>query len=966
MEMHTHEGQNDILNLFNKNIEAGSTELLKRLPKILEPLATNRNNLLELLLTNLDVQLLKISEWTLLAHYMVAESDIQARNVAQKMDIFCKSLLEDDVKKYFSSSFPILFEYIRNETDQWVNHSLLLVNRYLHDYDIILHKFFNGVNPGNICKIEFGLGDKHNQGESVTLFLFESGKKLIYIPRKRNFHTHFSDICNWLDGSLNIGFKHPVNLLMDSHTWVEFIENTSCTKSDQLHKYYERTGVYLALLYAMDATDFHYENIIACGEYPVLIDMESFFHPFMPFEGKENHIGFNNSVLKSGLLPAVHSFDGKNILDVSGLSNANGSLELNKSLQFILDENGKMKTQRKKGRLSGGKNIPLLFDKPVEISCNYSEDLKRGFLRAYNLIKNNKQEFLEHLDCFKNDEIRVIFRNTAAYSHLLKEGKHPDLLRNRERTELHLNWLNFIQKEYPVIDVFSNAEKDDLFRQNIPYFYTNADSRDIWHNGKLLRNDFFNKSGYETAKEKINLLSDDDLERQCWIIDMSLAIRETEKKPVNGFLAQNKIIDNAKIIYSSIPGIASTKQGDDFDKNRFLDAGIKLSDELTKNMKITEKDAYWLVLKPMNLDSSHYEITPASYDLYSGMPGEIICLTYLGMLTGESKYTEIAYKALNHLVKKVDGSVSSIRNTGIFGGWGSLIYLMAILSKIREKNIWTDLALSWIKKIKPCELSVQEANHGLVSGTAGFIIACLAAYKVSKEDEFLRMADKMSGVLLRSAFQTDDQLKWKGYSKQPLAGLSHGASGYALCFARLYHYTGTRRYKEIVKKILNYETHLYDPKQKNWPDLRDFVLEQNNGNTYFSTAWSHGAPGIGIARLEILKQGIKNRNIIKDLDISIDTCIKNGFGGGHNLCFGDFGNLELLINASIFFKNDKLRETYRHIATEVLHEGMTNGFRLTRAKKYTPGLMNGITGVIYQCLRVYDPECVPSLLSLSI
>jgi lantibiotic modifying enzyme len=291
---------------------------------------------------------------------------------------------------------------------------------------------------------------------------------------------------------------------------------------------------------------------------------------------------------------------------------------------------------------------------------------------------------------------------------------------------------------------------------------------------------------------------------------------------------------------------------------------------------------------------------------------------------------------------------------------------MAILSKIKEKNMWTDLALSWINKIKPSDLSVQETNHGLVSGTAGFIIACLTAYKISKQDEFLRIADKMSGNLLRSAFQTEDQLKWKGYSKQPLAGLSHGASGYALCFARLYHYTGNRRYKDIVMKILNYETHLYDPKQKNWPDLRDFVLEKNNGNTYFSTAWSHGAPGIGIARLEILKSGIKNKNIIKDLDISIETCIKSGFGGGHNLCYGDFGNLELLINASLFFKDEKLKSIYRQIATDILQEGMSNSFRLTRAKAYTPGLMNGITGVIYQCLRVYDPELVPSLLSLSI
>jgi lantibiotic modifying enzyme len=308
----------------------------------------------------------------------------------------------------------------------------------------------------------------------------------------------------------------------------------------------------------------------------------------------------------------------------------------------------------------------------------------------------------------------------------------------------------------------------------------------------------------------------------------------------------------------------------------------------------------------------------------------------------------------------------NIRNLGIFTGWGSLIYTMALLSKTRKESRWTDMALSWIKRIQPCELAVQETNHGLVNGSAGFIIACLAAYKASKENAFLELADKLSGVLLRSAFQTDDQLKWKGFSKQPLAGLSHGASGYALCFARLYHHTGTRRYKDIVRKILNYENHLYNSKEKNWPDLRDFVMEENDGMAYYSTAWSHGAPGIGLARIELMKQGIRNRQILKDLDIALETTLNKGFGGGHSLCYGNFGNLELLINLASFSRDDQLRATYRQLASSMLQEGIKSGFQLARANRYTPGLMNGITGVIYQSLRVHDPEKVPSLLSLSI
>ena len=960
MNTETKAAQNNILNLFGTEIESGINHLVENLPDKIDQYLTNSKKVIDLLIPNLETQLLKISECTLLAHYMAAESEIHEKGIARKIELFCESLLDSDVREYFLNSFPILFEQIGNEITQWSFHSQNLIKRFVDDHEDIIKTIFKGIDPGKITKIVFGLGDKHNQGETVTSLLFDNGDKLIYIPRKRNLHSHFLNICNWLDGYLNIGFRLPVSIISDSYTWVEFIENETCSNNPQIEKFYERTGIFLSLLYALDATDFHYENIIAGGEYPVLIDLESFFHPFMPFENINSHISLNNTVLKTGLLPAIHTFDKKDFFELSGLSDIEGTLEMNKSIQFILNENGHLKSHRKKGRLASGKNIPKLNEKKIELTSKYSDSLKKGFCNAYKVIQNNKKEFARLLETFRYQEIRIILRHSSTYSHLLKEGRHPDLMRNIEVVEKHYNWLNYIQKEYPIIDVFVNAEKSDLHKQNIPYFYSYADSRDLWHFGKILKKDFFNKTGLDVAMEKVEKFSDEDLDRQCWIIDMSINIRETGRKTssINRF----QLIPNQY----HVSQIDLSGTNENLRLSGFLETATNLADDLIKNMKITEKDALWLVLRPINLDSSQFEIAPSSYDLYSGMPGEIICFSVLGMLTGYGKYSEIAYKALNYLIKNIESTITTIKDTGIFGGWGSIIYLMAFLSKIKGNLLWTDMALSWIKKIKPCELSIQENNHGLVSGTAGFIIACLSAYKVSKNEYFLQLAEKMSGILMRSAFQSEDQIKWKGYSKYPLAGLAHGASGYAICFARLYHYTGTKKYKEIVNKILNYENHLYDIKNKNWPDLRDFVLEKSNGISHFSTAWSHGAPGIGLARIELLRNNIKNSRIIKDLEISIETCLESGFGGGHNLCFGDLGNLELLINGSIFLNNEKLKIAYQKIADSIIRDGMTNGFKLSESKIYSPGLMNGITGVIYQCLRVYNPQKVPSILTLSV
>ena len=40
-----------------------------------------------------------------------------------------------------------------------------------------------------------------------------------------------------------------------------------------------KAGPDLAMLNVMEATDFHYENLIAAGEHPVLIDLESALSP---------------------------------------------------------------------------------------------------------------------------------------------------------------------------------------------------------------------------------------------------------------------------------------------------------------------------------------------------------------------------------------------------------------------------------------------------------------------------------------------------------------------------------------------------------------------------------------------------------------------------------------------------------------------------------------------------------------
>jgi type 2 lantibiotic biosynthesis protein LanM len=952
----------NMLSLFRKEIKEGTMLLLNTIPESRNCIGISKSGMAKILLENLCQRLFYLSEWILLAHYMVAEKDLDGNRITEKLDAFCATLEEPEVHTYFKEKYPLLFEGVHLEIRQWINQSVRLTERFIEDFPTITEALLEGKNPGNIQHIKFGLGDRHRGGETVSLLTFESGVKIIYKPGNRSLDQHFSVLCDWIDQHIHVGFRMPKVVSMSMHSWVEYIEKEDCTDEIQLHRFYERTGCLLGILYALEASDFHYENIIACGEFPVLIDLESFFQPVFPEEGAEGSQGIDNSVLRTGLLPRIFSTGEADATDISGLGDAAGAPGIVETLEFSFDENGSLQASRKKGPLNGGQNVPVINGKKRKLTRKSGEDIIQGFRKAYHFIRLNAEAVIEKLEPFKNDEIRVLFRNTVVYNHLLKESRHPEILKTYEALDNHLTWLDFALKDCPLVRYFSEAEKKDLKQHDIPFFYTKVNERHLWHDGKILWNDFFQKNGLEGVTAKINALCKDDLERQCWIIDASLVIGEKLKKPEK----KVSLLPFEKQNHSRKATIDSSLEAPLFSREDFLKSSVQLSDSIIRNMKITENDAHWLVFKPLDLNATRYEIAPAMFDLYSGMPGEILYFAYLGQKTGNEYYGEIASKAFHHLYLQVEKSFETIRNLGLLTGWGGMIYMLTQLGKVWKDDWFYFLAEDWLERMEAKTWAEQEINSGLVKGSAGFILACLALYKQTSSDKTLTLAEEMAAKLLQKAIRTKHSIAWKSISEEPLTGLSHGASGFILCFARLYEHTRKESYKNVVHGLLRFENSLFSEKEGNWPDLRDFIKKQHAGKgIYYSTAWSHGAPGIGLVRRELIRLGFQEPDIENDLDRAVQTCLKKGFSGQHSLCFGDFGNLELLINAASLPKYQQLEDIYIKIGSRLLKYGFQKGFNLSNSNIQSPGLMNGLTGIAWQSLRLSDPINTPSLLSIS-
>ena len=176
--------------------------------------------------------------------------------------------------------YPVLARQLIPTIDQWVAASLEFLGRLCVDWDQIRATLAPEEDPGLLVEVRSNVGDRHRGGRSVLLLTFRSGWQLVYKPRSLAIDQHFQELLHWLNTR---GAEPPFQTLKvldrGAYGWSAFVAEQECGSAAAVRRFYERQGAYLALLYALEATDLHFENLIAAGEHPMLVDLETLFHP---------------------------------------------------------------------------------------------------------------------------------------------------------------------------------------------------------------------------------------------------------------------------------------------------------------------------------------------------------------------------------------------------------------------------------------------------------------------------------------------------------------------------------------------------------------------------------------------------------------------------------------------------------------------------------------------------------------
>lgn len=871
---------------------------------------------------------------------------LQGETPEQRFAYFLQGLAQPETMLAFLKEYPVLARQMVETIERWIICELEFFQRLCADWDEIRARFAPSIDPGLLCEINEGAGDVHRGGRSVITLTWSSGLRVVYKPHSLALDIHFQELLSWFnEHGHQPAFRTLTLLDKQAYGWCEFVVANGCTSQAEVERFYQRMGSYLAVLYVLEATDFHAENLIAAGEDPVLVDLETLLHPRFGALRDADAGGYamlNHSVIRPGFLPTGD----RSGIDMSGLTGQTNAVQVATWQGQGTDE---LQMVRGEVELEAGKHRPVLQNQPINVQ-DYAQEIICGFTRAYRLFIEHREEFLQTvLPRFSGDEVRVLLRPTQQYLRLKTDGFHPDVLRDAlERDRLFDRlWIGaeHILALAPVIA----AEHADLWNEDIPRFTTSPTSHALLTSRGEIISGFFEKTSLAMAKQLLQQMDESDLEKQIWLIRASLANQALNTNTVR----------RGPLELSPTHSQATSEQ--------LLSAATTIGNRLHMLALFQQDTVDWLDLHLAQ--GQEWSIRPLGLDLYTGLPGVALFLAHLGALNGEAIFTSTARRILQTLRERV-GPPEQHEHwpcIGAFNGAGSLIYLFSHLGHLWQESALYSEAEAIVAYLP--RLIDQDELLDVIGGAAGCLAALLSLHAVAPSEQTLNAALHCGEHLLKHRSTTPEGTGWITKNEQvPLTGLAHGNAGIALNLLRLWSVSNDERFRQAALESLAYERKLFSPEHHNWPDLRvppGSSAAQNQQERSYMVAWCHGAPGIALARLASLAY-VEDGKIQEEISEAVEALLLEGFGKNHSLCHGDLGNLEILLAVARHLPEVCSAEAFKPLQNALLESLTTSGQRSgIPGGTEVPGLMLGLAGSGYALLRQVAPERVPSVLLLA-
>ncbi|MES9524948.1 type 2 lanthipeptide synthetase LanM family protein [Streptomyces capoamus] len=884
------------------------------------------------------------------------------------------------------AAYPLLTQLVGRHCVNAVAAMAELLNRYAEDRAELVARLLAGRDPGPLVAVDRAAGDAHRRGRRVAVLRFADTRRVVYKPRPLAADRHFAELVDWCNARAQTpGLRTPALLTRPDHGWSELIEARPCASRAELDLFYRRLGVLLALAHALDLTDLHHENLIACADHPVLVDLETLFHPPLPEDPADDDPAgraLDASVQRIGLLPQLVLGDG-DALDLSGLGGGADRRSPVETAGWEAAGTDAMRLVRRPGAFRPGANRPRLAGVEAEPAA-HTEALVAGFRAGYRTLTTHRHELSGLLRRFADDEVRVVTRATQVYVTVLAEATHPDALRDPGDRAALLRLLGTDAVDDQGWPGLLDHEIAELWDGDVPVFTARPGRTDLWSGTGARIPGALDRSGLDRVAVRLASMDEADLAAQERIIRTALACRtatpahpaavpgprpaETGAPDVgqvrsgewavgqgepreraagqveSGARAAGELGWGARAAGEVEPGEwAAGPGGPDGQAvghaagqtgspatGRLLGAARELGDLLVRQAHRGRGRANWLGVEL--LGERYRRLGPCGADLGHGYSGVALFLAQLAALTGADRYAGTARDALRPLPRLLDrlaalpdedlGTVGS----GGFAGLGGILYALTRVSTVlddAELRALVEPAAALTVRAAGAERAV-----GLLDGTAGGLAALLAAHRTYP-----------SAGLRRGAAACADRLAGEPVPAAP--GFATGAAGVGWALLGFAASGGGEQYRRAGLAA-----------------LRSAVALSPAAGADLS--WCNGASGVALAVAD-RSAAMADPALSAAVATTVGHLADAGPVPDGSLCHGEWGLLEL---------------PHRTAAGAVLRARAAGAVRHGRLPEAggstapgpltTPGLLTGLAGHGLGLLRLGFPGPVPPPLLLRV
>lgn len=509
-----------------------------------------------------------------------------------------------------------------------------------------------------------------------------------------------------------------------------------------------------------------------------------------------------------------------------------------------------------------------------------------------------------------------------------------------QKTNYHTLRHTFATREmWPV----GQVEYDEIKKFHIPIFSVNGNSTDLMGpDGKIVLKNYFYISPYNYVSETIELLDDQLIDIQIrYLLDV-INVHNVQKK--NSYNWQISYFD-IKRKWMSINNKSSL-----FEYCNNLLASIQSA---VSNCTLNEElELYFAPVKDSR--TGRYSMDIMKDALYSGRYGVQIFLEMYYHFYG----FEQRKKALENRVLKMANdfylNTNEMKwfNLSFTNGVASLLMELRNFALISNRNSFVEMIFKIIKSIPEKNITRSEESD-YYNGIAGLLYIICDCYKKFNVDIDLYARNLIEYIVTDLFKRCDICGLWfqEEFYHQPLTGLAHGQSGYALALSKALPYINEGMRLKVtsqIQKCMDYEYNCYDNSEMNLPDYRKLLLKKGGDKSQkkFMYGYCSGILGTALVVSELSEELISfQKKEIWKMN-AVQYLKKDILIGNDSLCCGTAGWIDYL--ASCHKNEEWSDELLKKIIFSINEQGYVfNGLEGVNEIS----LFKGMSGIGYSVLR---------------